>query len=208
MAHTQLLWLDLETTGLDPHKDSILEVGWGITDTQLAWLAEPRSYLIQQNIKWNKTKSDFPMLVNGRSVPDVVQHMHAESGLWRDLDTKHCMPLLKAEETIISVLDTQESKLDPYEPVSFVLAGSGVSHFDLNVIKAQMPRLAKRLAYYAMDIGTVDRFFRMHQYGEVRGQRRDAAHRAVDDIVYSHMQAQKYRSWIAVGPMAAGQGAP
>ena len=43
----RLIWIDLEMTGLDPDRDSILEIATIITDANLNELAEGPVYAIQ-----------------------------------------------------------------------------------------------------------------------------------------------------------------
>ena len=38
-SETNLIWIDLEMTGLDPHTDRIIEIASVVTDTELTILA-------------------------------------------------------------------------------------------------------------------------------------------------------------------------
>ena len=69
-------FLDIETTGLDPKKDEILEIAWSFTDDQFQPLDEGKSYLISPN--WGEIRNRL----NGSS---FVEKMHTDSGLLASL---------------------------------------------------------------------------------------------------------------------------
>lgn len=66
-------FLDLETTGLDPDKDEILEISWMFTDSRFNVTYMPRTFLVSQRdwqTTWNLIRTN-----------PVVEKMHSESGL-------------------------------------------------------------------------------------------------------------------------------
>ena len=61
-AATNLIWIDLEMTGLDPEKDRVIEIATIITDSELNTLAEGPVIAIHQSDEilhgmdeWNTT---------------------------------------------------------------------------------------------------------------------------------------------------------
>jgi oligoribonuclease (3'-5' exoribonuclease) len=62
------------------------------------------------------------------------------------------------------------------------LAGSGVGHFDLPAIREYMPKLAKRLNYYVIDVGTIRRAHDMWVGTPVSVANDAKTHRAIDDV--------------------------
>ncbi len=133
------LWLDLETAGLEP---PILEVGAAMVENRFPFPdVEHYSAVVRPDVPgWRE-----------KMVPFVVE-MHTKTGL---LDAvPQGRPLVEVEDELLAMLDRY---VDPTAQV--VLAGSGVSHFDHEIIKSEMPRLAKRLRYATLDVGVIRRAF-------------------------------------------------
>lgn len=69
-----IVWLDLETTGLDPKKHSILEIAMIATDDNFNQIDDPFTAVIQ------------PLHLRGYEVADkYVLDMHTKSGLWAEI---------------------------------------------------------------------------------------------------------------------------
>ena len=195
-----LLWFDLETTGLDEKTEEILEVGWGITGLDLEWIMDPKSYLIDANVRVQLSGTTKVVVgyepVTGtfhHEVDDFVIDMHDKSGLWTALCLgEQKMLLAEAERTIMSVLD-----INPESKVT--MAGSGVAQFDMRWIAHHMPALHGRLTYYQIDIGAYERVNTLLTQAEIRSSRGAAEHRAVSDIIYSHGWAQRQQQLIKIG---------
>lgn len=69
--------LDLETTGLNPNVDKILEIAWAFTDSAFGIIGTPKSLVIEQDDwqeTWSRIKSN-----------EYVHDMHQASGLIDDL---------------------------------------------------------------------------------------------------------------------------
>ena len=63
---TNLIWLDLEMTGLDPEIDVILEIASIVTDSQLNILAEGPVFAIQQSKATLDNMSDWCVEHHGK----------------------------------------------------------------------------------------------------------------------------------------------
>lgn len=153
-------WIDLETTGTDENKDSILEIACIVTNKQ--WIELDRINLI--------IKPD-PMPEN---ISPIVLDMHTKNGLWNDSIYKG-----------ISIKDADwkfNGFLQQYlgGVKTLVLAGSGVSHFDNRFIQAQLPISKSKLTFWSYDIGAIRRFF---ECAGIKGIIKNVKkHRAMGDI--------------------------
>ncbi len=136
-----LAWTDLETAGTDETSDPIVEVAVVLTMPDLeevAYYAVP----VWPDV-WNRLEG--PVQVS----PEVYR-MHTDNGLWDDC-ARIGVPLEDAEARILGIMACYGDRGD------FVLAGSGVSHFDRRFIDAQMPDYSKWLRYYCIDVGVLRR---------------------------------------------------
>ena len=150
-----LLWLDLETTGLDPQLDSILEVACIITHENLKALytftredVEHTADIIDSAVITPTVDAFCRLRENG-----YVLAMHEKSGLAADLMNPNTPELHDVEDLILYTIETGMPDSEP-----LYLAGASV-HFDLAFIRVWMPRLAMRLSHRVYDTSTLKAFF-------------------------------------------------
>jgi oligoribonuclease (3'-5' exoribonuclease) len=150
------LFVDLETSGLDPVMDRIVEVGWMHADGKLRRLTTT-SYAVVRPVG---------AALDRIMTQPVVRDMHEKTGLLRELEYRTDLPLLQGVETsMLEELDqieaayqkfraslSSEELLDPdiSDHIEVVLAGKNV-YFDKGFIDRHMPRLAARLSHRTFD---------------------------------------------------------
>lgn len=133
-------WIDLETTGLDKEDDPIIEVGLVVTR-----VAQPCDEIDSYTAV---SLPDDPFWKD--RMDSYVTRMHTVNGLIVDVDSDG-RPLRDLDNEVVAVLGKHGKKHN------FMLAGSGVSHFDRKFIEAQMPKLNKWLQHPSLDVGTIRR---------------------------------------------------
>lgn len=135
--HAPLLWIDVETTGLDEHTARLLEVGMILTDGDLNEVA-----CIDVVLGWRNPR-ELPMV-------DLVREMHEASGLFDEVAASR-MCLREAEDLLVAWVDANDAR-------GLFMAGSGV-HFDRRWLRHLMPTLAACFNYRNFDATTLRYFF-------------------------------------------------
>ena len=170
-----LLWLDLEMTGLDPDSDLILEVAVLATDWEFNEIASYRGV-----IKNNQIKLKFGMDLNKAfwdMNPDSRDNLLAQNDEGKSSSS--------VERDLIRFI---KNNFDSSKPV--LLAGNSV-HIDRQFIKNNWPKLDKKLHYRMLDVTAWKVVF------EGKFSKKFAkpdAHRALEDIRGSIMELQYYLS--------------
>lgn len=191
-ATDYLLWLDLETTGSDESKDSIIEVGCILTTPDLVEVDEGRSWVVVPT-----DEALGRMLRNG-----TVRAMHEKNGLLQEvLDQSGGLKPHKVADEIVGYLDH-------FDAQPAVLAGSGVGHFDRRFIKRWLPLVDVALRHWCIDVGVVRRSYAMWTDTEqvVPQHVPGKTHRALDDARFHLEEARMWRRmWRENEEIARGQ---
>jgi oligoribonuclease len=170
--------MDLEMTGLDPTRHTILEVATLITDDDL------------------EVAAVGPDLIVGASerqleeMEPVVRAMHDKSGLL-DAVRRSTLSLSEAETTTLEFI-----KAHVPEPRTTPLCGNSIGT-DRRFLAAQLPLVEAHLHYRSVDVSSVKELCR-RWYPEAfaAAPRKAGSHRALDDIRESVAELAYYRSTI------------
>jgi oligoribonuclease len=171
MTKANLLWIDLEMTGLDPTRDRIMEVGVIATDwnfnevTRYAATIKVSTNLIKRRMTgefWEKN----PM------VREALITQNSRNG----------RPAQTVEDELIKFLDDNFNAKQP-----IYLAGNSI-HQDQKFIEREWSRLNQRLNYRMLDVSAWKIIF------ENRGVKfiKPEAHRAISDIEGSIEELKYY----------------
>jgi oligoribonuclease len=172
------LWIDLETTGLDPDNDRILEVGWFLSNGFEQITAEQSVIITPDKIAWELMQQDL-----------FVQTMHTENDLIKDMEYFGTILVEDAEDQILEELSREEDQL-------FILAGASV-HFDRGFIRNWMPRLERKLSHRHLDVSALKLFFDEMGYKSISERDTPTKHRALEDVVDTFNLAKRYEEFVA-----------
>jgi oligoribonuclease len=183
-----LLWCDLETTGVEEDLDEIIEIGALITDFDFNVLGPRFSRIVEPSER-----------ALGRLMKNpTIRKMHTDNGLLDEiLSSGNAKGPLRAEMDMHSWMDdviNLKTRKGPVDKYRFMLAGSGVGHFDKRFIKTYLPRIDKLLAFPILDVGVVRRFLRFSgvQF-PAAPEANNKNHRALDDIELHLEEARFYK---------------
>lgn len=187
------LWLDLETTGLDPAKDAIIEIGCLLTDPHLNAVTSHDGQPLApfEAVVWPGVPAYEKLLAD-----PVVEAMHRSNGLIDDLTELAANPspenIASVEARILTWLGQAPG---PRSDAKFVLAGSGVGRFDRRFIDRDMPNLASWLRYWSIDVDVLRRT--RQTWGIAEPDREERPHRALADARLHLEEARMIRDeWI------------
>lgn len=177
-----LIWIDLETTGLDRFRDVILEIACIITDKALNVVAE------------------MPTLVVHRS-QEVLDNMdewcrktHGETGLIKE-SLKSKLTIQDADRQVYDFIRQYVSKRNVG-----ILAGSSI-HFDRAYMAREMPITESHLNHRMVDVSSIGELVKRWYPPNVRLNRPPTLgthHRALDDIRTSIQELRYYKKNVFV----------
>ena len=131
-----LVWIDIETTGLDPQTCKIIQISCMLSDFNVSTLLKfPEINIFCED--------DFLSLMD-----DWCKQTHTESGLIDKVKNSD-ITMQAAEEKILRFIDTYTRNEH-----NLYIAGNSV-HFDKKFIDHWMPNLSKRLNYRIVDVTSI-----------------------------------------------------
>ncbi|MBP3088149.1 oligoribonuclease [Corynebacterium sp. sy017] len=171
----RLVWIDLEMTGLDVHKHTIVEIAALITDANLNILGQGLDLVIH---------ADEQQLAH---MDSYVTDMHTSSGLLAEIQ-RSTLTLEEAEQRVIELIHTYCGTEHPMP-----LAGNSIA-VDRSFIREYMPKLDSVLHYRMIDVSSFKELAKRWQPQVYYHQPQKAlSHRALTDIVESVRELAYYR---------------
>ena len=165
-----MLWIDVETTDLDPDTSDLLEVGLVHTDRHLSIKGEIHVSLLHLNLAMDPT----------------VRSIHTENGLIDECKAS-LLTVDRAEDLLLSWLSH-------HVDCSTSLVLSDNVEFDLSVIAEKMPRLRSSFSHRHIDVSHIRRLARLWYGYDPRARLEEKKHRTSHCIRLMIDELDEYRS--------------
>jgi len=164
---TFYLWVDIETSGLDLHRGTILEVAAKLfSDSPLGNGKE----------EWSWSSPIKTLKEDLWDMDDFVRDMHIRNGLLSE-----AMESTSTLQDFFVCLDSQLDSLAPRSERSVILAGNSV-HFDRDWLYAHCPPIKGLFHYRLLDISAINILLRDLGIDPYDGLEKPENHRALSDI--------------------------
>jgi len=173
MAQNQnnLVWIDMEMTGLSPDSDRIIEVAIVITDSQLATVAEAPVLVVHQ-----------PDAVLD-AMDDWNKGTHARSGLIEKVKAS-TLADDQAEQSMLDFL------LQHVPKGASPMCGNSICQ-DRRFLARWMPKLEAYFHYRNLDVSTLKELARRWNPELMKGVSKNGKHEALADV-YESIEEMKY----------------
>lgn len=173
VAEDNLIWIDLEMTGLEPQQDQIIEIATVVTDAQLQILAQGPVIAIHQ--------PDSIM----RAMDEWNTRHHGDSGLTARVRDSNS-GLSDAEQETLAFLRGY------ILPGKSPMCGNSICQ-DRRFMARLMPELEEFFHYRNLDVSTLKELARLWKPELTSGFVKKGAHLALDDILESIEELKYYR---------------
>ncbi len=169
-----LVWIDLEMSGLDTVRDTVLELALVVTDPELEELAEGPVIVIQH-----------PLAVL-QGMDEWNTRHHTASGLW-DRVLASDVDMAQAEQAALDFL------ADWSEPGASPMCGNSICQ-DRRFLHRCMPRLEQWFHYRNLDVSTLKELALRWAPDVAADMVKENRHEALSDIRESVAELRHYRA--------------
>lgn len=182
-----LVWLDMEMTGLNPETDRIIELAIVVTDSNLETVAEAPVWVIRQDTAALDAMDEWNRKTHGRS--GLIERVRASRQTEADVETE-----------ALSFLKNYTSQgVSP-------MCGNSIGQ-DRRFMARHMPKLEAWFHYRNLDVSTLKELCKRWNPELYKGFQKKTPHMALADVYESIHELQYYReNFLRVRELRHGKG--
>jgi len=171
--NNNLIWIDLEMTGLEPETDRIIEIATIVTDLHLNILGEGPVLAVHQSAERLAAMDEW----NTRQ--------HNQSGLVKRVNESSISEAMAEQQTITFLQQFIDKGVSP-------MCGNSICQ-DRRFLYKYMPNLAAFFHYRNLDVSTLKELVKRWKPKLLNGVIKESKHLALDDIKDSIAELVYYR---------------
>lgn len=171
--NNNLIWIDLEMTGLSPEENTIIEIATVVTDSDLNIIAEGPEIIIHESKENMDSMDEW-----------CVKH-HGESGLTDRVIASTISCAQAEQETLAFVKKWTKAGASP-------LCGNSIGQ-DRRFLVRYMPQLEAHFHYRNIDVSSIKELGKRWAPDMTSGHKKKGSHLAMIDIKESISELQYYR---------------
>ena len=168
-----LVWMDVEMTGLVPERDGIIEIALVVTDSQLNTVAEAPVLVVHQ--------TDGVL----DAMDDWNKSTHARSGLIAKVKASTLTEAEAEQQCLDFLVQHVPSRISP-------ICGNSICQ-DRRFLARLMPRLEAYFHYRNLDVSTLKELVKRWKPELAKGLTKHGKHEALADIYESIAELKYYR---------------
>ena len=178
-----LVWLDMEMTGLEPERERIIELAMIVTDSNLETIAESPVWVLHQSDAQLDAMDDWNKKTHGGT--GLIERVRASS-------------LDEAAVEAAALEFLKKYSLANHSP----MCGNSIGQ-DRRFMARHMPTLETFFHYRNLDVSTLKELCKRWQPAIYKGFKKKSRHTALADIHESIDELKYYREHFLVKPAAA-----
>ena len=187
-----ILWVDIETNGLDPSEHCLLEVAFILTDKNLCEISRFERIVLPPPpdvVIGIPPRADLVEMAKNKA-NDFVKEMHTVNGLWEAVE-QDGVSLSHSQRDILSWL-LRTIKKGRYEKP---IIGGASCNFDKSFLEEHMPEIPKLCHYRIMDVSVLKRQMEwwVPSFSSLEEPDKSKPHRAMADIEFTIREAAEIK---------------
>lgn len=174
VSEQNLIWIDMEMTGLEPMQDRVLEIASVVTDSQLNVLAQGPVIAVHQDEETLEKMDEWCTTTHTRS--GLVERVRQSS--------------IGEQQAEVMTMDF----LKQWVPAGVSpMCGNSIGQ-DRRFMHHHMPKLEKFFHYRNIDVSSIKELARRWRPDVLSGVKKNGNHLAMDDILESIDELRHYQS--------------